>query len=171
MHERAELGVAAHWAYKDGSPSGDIAWLNRIIDWQAETDDPSVFMANLKIDFDQDEVFVFTPEGDVITLPEGATPIDFAYTIHTEVGHSCVGAKVNGRLVSLDATLASGDTVEIFTSKVEGAGPSRDWLNVVVTPRAASKIRQWFSRERLDRSGPGERRPRPHRRRVQLRRR
>jgi GTP pyrophosphokinase len=154
MHARAERGVAAHWSYKDngrgGKDSGDLPWLNRIIDWHSETTDPDEFMQNLKIDLEQDEVFVFTPKGKVVTLPVGATPIDFAYAIHTEVGHACIGARVNGRLVPLDSTLASGDTVEIFTSKVEGAGPSRDWLRIVVTPRAASKIRQWFSRERRE---------------------
>ncbi len=148
MHGRAEFGVAAHWSYKEGAPTADIAWLNRIVDWQQETSDPAAFMANLKIDLEQDEVFVFTPKGRVITLANGATPIDFAYAIHTEVGHACIGAKVNSRLVSLDHHLASGDTVEIFTSKVAHAGPSRDWLNIVATPRAANKIRQWFSRER-----------------------
>ena len=105
-------------------------------------------MQSLKIDLEQDEVFVFTPKGRVITLPTGATPVDFAYAIHTEVGHRCIGARVNGRLVPLDSALQSGDTCEIFTSKVEGAGPSRDWLQFVQTPRARSKIRQWFSRER-----------------------
>jgi GTP diphosphokinase / guanosine-3',5'-bis(diphosphate) 3'-diphosphatase len=151
MHARAEQGVAAHWQYKDGhSDAADIAWLNRIIDWQSETSDPNEFMQNLKIDLEQDEVFVFTPKGKVVTLAAGATPIDFAYAIHTEVGHACIGARVNGRLVPLDSKLASGDTVEIFTSKVEGAGPSRDWIHIVATPRAASKIRQWFSRERRE---------------------
>ena len=153
MHTRAEQGVAAHWQYKDREtavPAADVTWLNRIIDWQAETSDPDEFMANLKIDLEQDEVFVFTPKGQVISLAAGATPIDFAYAIHTEVGHACIGARVNGRLVSLDSKLSSGDTVEIFTSKVEGAGPSRDWLHIVATPRAASKIRQWFSRERRE---------------------
>ncbi|MGQ0431416.1 MAG: RelA/SpoT family protein [Microthrixaceae bacterium] len=152
MHTRAEQGVAAHWQYKDqsGVDAADVTWLNRIIDWQSETSDPNEFMNNLKIDLEQDEVFVFTPKGQVVTLAVGATPIDFAYSIHTEVGHACIGARVNGRLVSLDSKLASGDSVEIFTSKVEGAGPSRDWLHIVATPRAASKIRQWFSRERRE---------------------
>ena len=150
MHGRAEIGVAAHWSYKDPSPAGDAVWLNRIIDWQEETSDPSAFMANLKIDLDQDEVYVFTPQGDVVTLPNGATPIDFAYTIHTEVGHACIGAKVDGRLVSLETPLRSGATVEIFTAKTGSAGPSADWLNVVVTRRAGNKIRQWFSQERRE---------------------
>lgn len=149
MHRRAEFGVAAHWGYKEQhSPTEDLVWLQRLVDWQQETTDPAEFMASLKVDLEQDEVFVFTPKGKVITLATGATPVDFAYAIHTEVGHRCIGARVNARLVPLDSTLSSGDTVEIFTSKVEGAGPSRDWLQFVQTPRARSKIRQWFSRER-----------------------
>jgi GTP diphosphokinase / guanosine-3',5'-bis(diphosphate) 3'-diphosphatase len=148
MHQRAEWGVAAHWAYKDGSPSPDIDWLNRIIDWQAEVSDPAQFMENLKTDLEQDEVYVFTPKGRVITLPVGSTPVDFAYAVHTEVGHACIGAKINGRLVSLDHQVHSGDTCEIFTSKVETAGPSQDWLGFVASQRARNKIRQWFSRER-----------------------
>ena len=149
MHRRAEYGVAAHWGYKEQhNPTEDLVWLQRIVDWQQETTDPAEFMQSLKIDLEQDEVFVFTPKGRVITLPTGATPVDFAYTIHTEVGHRCIGARVNGRLVPLDSAMQSGDTCEIFTSKVEGAGPSRDWLQFVQTPRARSKIRQWFSRER-----------------------
>src|SRR3954451_3748702 len=150
MHQRAEYGVAAHFGYKGDDSASDMPWLNRIIDWQQETHDPSAFMETLKVDLDQDEVYVFTPKGQVMTLPNGATPIDFAYSIHTEVGHACIGARVNGRLVPLDSKLVSGDTVEIFTSKVEGAGPSRDWLHIVTTPRAANKIRQWFSRERRE---------------------
>jgi GTP diphosphokinase / guanosine-3',5'-bis(diphosphate) 3'-diphosphatase len=151
MHRRAEYGVAAHWGYKDNDSSAqDLVWLERMVDWQQETSDPNEFMESLKFDLEQDEVFVFTPKGKVITLATGATPVDFAYSIHTEVGHRCIGAKVNGRLVPLDSALTSGDTVEIFTSKVEGAGPSRDWLRFVQTPRARSKIRQWFSRERRE---------------------
>ena len=151
MHNRAEHGIAAHWSYKDGSAdSGDLVWLNRIIDWQQETSDPTEFMAMLKVDLEQDEVFAFTPKGKVLTLPQGATPVDFAYSIHTEVGHRCIGARVNGRLVPLDTRLESGDTVEIFTSKVTSAGPSRDWLGFVATHRAASKIKQWYSRERRE---------------------
>jgi GTP pyrophosphokinase len=150
MHQRAEFGIAAHWGYKEGSPRTDVAWLNRIVDWQQDTHDPQEFMETLKVDLEQDEVFVFTPKGDVVTLPVGATPIDFAYSIHTEVGHRCIGARVNGRLIPLDSRLNSGDTVEVFTSKVEGAGPSRDWLKVVVTPRARNKVRQWFSKSRRD---------------------
>ena len=148
MHGRAEWGVAAHFAYKEGSE--DVAWLSRMIDWQQELSDPGEFMANLKIDLEQDEVFVFTPHGDVVTLSAGATPIDFAYQIHTEVGHRCVGARVGGRLVPLDTKLNSGDTVEIFTSKVEGAGPSEDWLQFVATRSAQTKIKQWFSRGRRE---------------------
>ena len=148
MHERAEFGVAAHWEYKDGSPSQDMAWLARIVDWQQETSDPAEFMSNLKIELDTDEVYVFTPAGKVIELPVGATPVDFAYSIHTDVGHGCVGAKVNGRLMALDTRLQSGDVVEIFTTRTEGAGPSRDWLKFVASRRAANKIKQWYSRER-----------------------
>ncbi|HAP75625.1 MAG TPA: GTP pyrophosphokinase [Acidimicrobiaceae bacterium] len=156
MHQRAEWGVAAHWAYKDGSrdgvaaAKGDIDWLNRIIDWQAEISDPAAFMENLKTDLEQDEVFVFTPKGRVVTLPLGSTTVDFAYAVHTEVGHACIGAKVNGRLVPLHHQLRSGDTCQIFTSKVEDAGPTRDWLQFVASPRARNKIKQWFSRERRD---------------------
>ena len=148
MHDRAEHGVAAHWEYKDASPSEEMAWLSRIVDWQQETSDPAEFMSNLKIELDTDEVYVFTPKGRVIELPVGATPVDFAYTIHTDVGHACVGAKVNGRLVALDSRLLSGDVVEIFTTRTEGAGPSRDWLKFVASRRAANKIKQWYSRER-----------------------
>src|SRR6476620_4387413 len=149
MHRRAEFGVAAHFGYKENrNPTEDLVWLQRIVDWQQDTSDPAEFMQSLKIDLEQDEVFVFTPKGRVITLPTGATPVDFAYAIHTEVGHRCIGARVNGRLVPLESAMQSGETCEIFTSKVEGAGPSRDWLQFVQTPRARSKIRQWFSRER-----------------------
>ena len=150
MHQRAEYGIAAHWNYKEAAPVADVGWLHRIVDWQQETDDPQEFMESLKVDLEQDEVFVFTPKGDVVTMVLGATPIDFAYAIHTDVGHRCIGARVNGRLVPLDSKLKSGDRVEIFTSKVEGAGPSRDWLQVVATPRAKNKIRHWFSRSRRE---------------------
>ncbi len=151
MHNRAEYGIAAHWDYKDNNgSSADIAWLNRIVDWQRETSDPDQFMANLKVDLEQDEVFVFTPKGRVIALAVGSTPVDFAYAIHTEVGHSCIGARVNNKLVPLDTKLDSGDTVEIITSKIEGAGPSRDWTTFVATHRASSKIRQWYLRERRE---------------------
>ena len=151
MHRRSEYGIAAHWGYKEQhSPAEDLAWLQRMVAWQQETSDPDEFMQSLKVDLEQDEVFVFTPKGKVITLAAGATSVDFAYAIHTEVGHRCVGARVNGRLVPLDSALTSGDTVEIFTSKVERAAPSRDWLQFVQTPRARTKIRQWFSRERRE---------------------
>ncbi len=149
MHHRAEHGVAAHFNYK-GDQHNEMAWFTRIVDWQQETEDPSEFMSNLKLDLDHDEVFVFTPNGEVVTLEAQATPVDFAYTIHTEVGHSCRGARVNNRLVPLDTVLESGDTVEILTSKAEGAGPSQDWIRFVKTHRAAAKIKQWFSRERRE---------------------
>jgi GTP pyrophosphokinase len=149
MHRRGEYGVAAHWGYKEQrNPTEDLAWLQQLVDWQQETSDPAEFMASLKIDLDQDEVYVFTPKGQVVTMPSGATTIDFAYAIHTEIGHRCIGARVNGLLVPLDSTLMSGDSCEIFTSKATGAGPSRDWLQFAQTPRARAKIRQWFSRER-----------------------
>ncbi|MDQ3304712.1 MAG: bifunctional (p)ppGpp synthetase/guanosine-3',5'-bis(diphosphate) 3'-pyrophosphohydrolase [Actinomycetota bacterium] len=149
MHRRAEFGVAAHWAYKDELSSGDVAWLNNLIDWQSETNDPQAFMETLRVDLEHDEVFVFTPNGKVVTLPDGSTPIDFAYAIHTEVGHACIGARVNGRLQPLDSKLHSGETVEILTTKVDPA-PSRDWLKIVASPRARNKIRHWFSRERRE---------------------
>jgi GTP pyrophosphokinase len=157
MHQRAEYGIAAHWSYKEGAAhpgsaksADEIAWLQRIVDWERETPDPIEFLETLKLDLEQDEVYVFTPKGAIVTLPTGASPVDFAYAIHTEVGHRCIGARVNGRLVSLDVKLASGDTVEIFTSKVPAAGPSQDWLKIVASPRARNKIRQWFSRERRE---------------------
>jgi guanosine-3',5'-bis(diphosphate) 3'-pyrophosphohydrolase len=150
MHNRAERGIAAHWGYKEHASASDVAWLQRIVDWSAESTDPAEFLATLKIDLDTEEVFVFTPKGDVMTLPVHATPVDFAYAIHTDVGHRCIGARVNGRLVPLDSELTSGDSVSVFTSKVPSAGPSRDWLKIVVTPRARNKIRQWFSRERRE---------------------
>jgi GTP pyrophosphokinase len=150
MHNRAERGIAAHWGYKEHASAADVAWLQRIVDWSAESTDPREFLETLKLDLDTEEVFVFTPKGDVMTLPVHATPVDFAYAIHTEVGHRCIGARVNGRLVPLDSELQSGDSVSVFTSKVPSAGPSRDWLKIVVTPRARNKIRQWFSRERRE---------------------
>jgi GTP pyrophosphokinase len=127
-----------------------MGWLRQLIDWQRELSDPKDFIDNLKTDLYVDEVFVFTPKGDVIQLPAGATPIDFAYAVHTEVGHRCVGARVNKRLVPLEYALQNGETVEIFTSKAPDAGPSRDWLGIVKTPRARNKIRQWFSKERRE---------------------
>ena len=150
MHNRAEWGIAAHWGYKEQSSSADVVWLQRIVDWSADSSDPAEFLETLKLDLDTDEVYVFTPKGDVISLPVQSTPIDFAYAIHTEVGHRCIGARVNGRLVPLDSQMTSGDTIEIFTSKVPSAGPSRDWLKIVGSPRARNKIRPWFSRERRE---------------------
>ncbi len=148
MHQRAERGVAAHFDYKDQAVANDAPWLDRIIDWNTDTSDPLAFMNNLKTDLDSDEIFVFTPAGDVITLHAGATAIDFAYAIHTDVGHRTIGTKIDGRLMPLSEKLESGETVEVLTSKAEGAGPSRDWLTFAATPRATSKIKQWFSKER-----------------------
>lgn len=151
MHLRAELGIAAHWSYKGRQDArGETMWLERIVDWQKDSTDPAEFLESLKLDLEQDEVFVFTPAGDVVTLAAGATPVDFAYSVHTDIGHRCIGAKVNGRLAPLDSKLASGDTVEVFTSKGSTAGPSRDWLQSVATARARNKIRQWFLRERRE---------------------
>ncbi|MGA8296137.1 MAG: bifunctional (p)ppGpp synthetase/guanosine-3',5'-bis(diphosphate) 3'-pyrophosphohydrolase [Acidimicrobiales bacterium] len=155
MHLRSEHGIAAHWGYKEaggrsGTKVAEIEWLQRLVDWEKETPDPIEFLETLKLDLEQDEVYVFTPKGEIMTLPTGATPVDFAYAIHTEVGHRCIGARVNGRLAALDAKLQSGDTVEILTSKLASAGPSKDWLKIVASPRARNKIRQWFSRERRE---------------------
>ncbi|GGQ31859.1 RelA/SpoT family protein [Streptomyces roseolilacinus] len=169
MHRRAEYGIAAHWKYKQDAVAGaskvrtdvpkkagkddhvnDMAWLRQLLDWQKETEDPSEFLESLRFDLSRNEVFVFTPKGDVIALPAGATPVDFAYAVHTEVGHRTIGARVNGRLVPLESTLDNGDLVEVFTSKAAGAGPSRDWLGFVKSPRARNKIRAWFSKERRD---------------------
>jgi guanosine-3',5'-bis(diphosphate) 3'-pyrophosphohydrolase len=170
MHRRAEYGIAAHWKYKQEAVAGaskvrtdtprssakdkdainDMAWLRQLLDWQKETEDPSEFLESLRFDLSRNEVFVFTPKGDVIALPAGATPVDFAYAVHTEVGHRTIGARVNGRLVPLESTLDNGDLVEVFTSKAPGAGPSRDWLGFVKSPRARNKIRAWFSKERRD---------------------
>ncbi|HEX9824025.1 MAG TPA: bifunctional (p)ppGpp synthetase/guanosine-3',5'-bis(diphosphate) 3'-pyrophosphohydrolase [Actinomycetota bacterium] len=156
MHRTAEYGIAAHWRYKEGPKKdskrddGDLMWLRKIMDWQQETQDPRDFMESLKIDLYPDLVFVFTPKGDVIELPRASTPVDFAYAIHTEVGHRCMGAKVNGKLVPLDYELQTGDTVGVLTSKAQDASPSRDWLQIVKSPRARTKIKQWFSRERRE---------------------
>ncbi|KAF0647176.1 MULTISPECIES: RelA/SpoT family protein [Streptomyces] len=169
MHRRAEYGIAAHWKYKQDAVAGaskvrtdvpkkagkddhvnDMAWLRQLLDWQKETEDPGEFLESLRFDLSRNEVFVFTPKGDVIALPAGATPVDFAYAVHTEVGHRTIGARVNGRLVPLESTLDNGDLVEVFTSKAAGAGPSRDWLGFVKSPRARNKIRAWFSKERRD---------------------
>ncbi|NBE53101.1 RelA/SpoT family protein [Streptomyces boluensis] len=169
MHRRAEYGIAAHWKYKQEAVAGaskvrsdapkstgkddhlnDMAWLRQLLDWQKETEDPGEFLESLRFDLSRNEVFVFTPKGDVIALPAGATPVDFSYAVHTEVGHRTIGARVNGRLVPLESTLDNGDLVEVFTSKAPGAGPSRDWLGFVKSPRARNKIRAWFSKERRD---------------------
>ncbi|WP_460307102.1 RelA/SpoT family protein [Actinocorallia aurea] len=154
MHRRAEYGVAAHWKYKEetvgGRKAADMQWLRQLLDWQKETADPSEFLESLRFDLSVSEVFVFTPKGDVIALPQGATPVDFAYAVHTEVGHRTIGARVNGRLVPLESSLDNGDSVEIFTSKALDAGPSRDWLGFVKSARARNKIRHWFSKERRD---------------------
>ncbi|MDE2592180.1 MAG: bifunctional (p)ppGpp synthetase/guanosine-3',5'-bis(diphosphate) 3'-pyrophosphohydrolase [Actinomycetales bacterium] len=156
MHQRAEYGVAAHWKYKEQvgktqeQSEDDLAWLKHLSDWQAETQDPSEFLDSLRFEIGAKEVYVFTPKGKVIGLASGATPVDFAYAVHTEVGHRTMGAKVNGRLVPLETQLQSGDVVEIFTSKSPEAGPSQDWLNFVVSPRARAKIKQWFSAERRE---------------------
>jgi GTP pyrophosphokinase len=156
MHQRAEYGVAAHWKYKelagDTSVSGeeDLAWLKHLTDWQSETQDPAEFLDSLRFEIGAKDVYVFTPKGKVVGLPTGATPVDFAYTIHTDVGHRTMGAKVNGRLVPLETQLHSGDVVEIFTSKSVDASPSQDWLSFVTSSRARAKIKQWFSNERKD---------------------
>src|SRR5918911_1816077 len=158
MHRRAEYGIAAHWKYKEGPGGGpqpggkadDMAWLRQLLDWQKEAADPGDFLDSLRFDLHSAEVFVFTPKGDVMALPTGATPVDFAYAVHTEVGHRCIGARVNGRLVPLESTLDNGDVVEVFTSKAPTAGPSRDWLGYVKSPRARTKIRQWFTKERRE---------------------
>lgn len=161
MHQRAEFGVAAHWKYKErmasqgkdverASHDTDMAWLAHLSDWQAETTDPAEFLETLRYEIGAKELYVFTPQGKVIGLPKGATPVDFAYAVHTEVGHRTMGAKVNQRLVPLDTELTSGDSVEIFTSKNPDAGPSQDWMNFVTSQRARSKIRQWFTKERRE---------------------
>jgi GTP diphosphokinase / guanosine-3',5'-bis(diphosphate) 3'-diphosphatase len=162
MHQRAEFGVAAHWKYKErvnggkdstvgkGKDDADMAWLAHINDWQAETADPGEFLDSLRFEIGAKEVYVFTPQGKVIGLPAGATPVDFAYAVHTEVGHRTMGAKVNGRLVPLESELNSGDSVEIFTSKNPDSGPSQDWLVFVKSPRARNKIKGWFTKERRD---------------------
>jgi guanosine-3',5'-bis(diphosphate) 3'-pyrophosphohydrolase len=161
MHQRAEFGVAAHWKYKERVNSGrgesdrgpndtEMAWLAHISDWQSETEDASEFLDNLRFEIGAKEVYVFTPQGKVIGLPAGATPVDFAYAVHTEVGHRTMGSKVNGRLVPLESQLSSGDVVEVFTSKNPDAGPSQDWLNFVKSPRARNKIRGWFTKERRE---------------------
>ena len=155
MHRRAEYGIAAHWKYKErkGGPESDeanLAWVRQLHEWQHETDDPGEFLDSLRFEINSSEVFVYTPQGEVISLPYGSTPVDFAYAIHTEVGDRTIGARVNGRLVSLESILVNGDSVEILTSKDPGAGPSRDWLNFVKSPRARNKIRHHFTRSRRE---------------------
>jgi len=154
MHRTAQFGIAAHWRYKEGAKQArdhaDVAWLGQMMEWLKDMADPREFMDSLKIDLYGGQVFVFTPKGDVVNLPAGATPVDFAYTIHTDVGHRTIGAKANGKLVPLDYELRTGDTVEILTSRAQGEGPSQDWLQFVRTPRARSKIRQWFARGRRE---------------------
>jgi GTP pyrophosphokinase len=154
MHSRAEFGIAAHWKYKDssGGPENtpEMIWLKQLHEWQKETEDPSEFLEALRFDLGTPEVFVFTPKGSVIALPGGSTPVDFAYSVHTDVGNRCAGAKVNGRLVPLETKLSNGDVVEVVTNKSPTASPSRDWLNFVKSPRARSKIKAWFSKERRE---------------------
>src|SRR5919107_3124752 len=160
MHRTAEYGIAAHWRYKEtkgtaadkakGGDGVELAWMRQLLDWQREAADPGDFLESLRFDLAAKEIFVFTPKGDVITLPMGSTPVDLAYAVHTEVGHRCIGSRVNGRLVALERRLESGDVVEIFTSKAETAGPSRDWLALVASPRAKTKIKQWFAKERRE---------------------
>src|SRR5690349_2604492 len=162
MHRRAEYGVAAHWKYKDQAagggparpgettPQNDMAWLRQLLDWQRETEDPGEFLDSLRFEMGSSEVYVFTPKGSVVALPMDSTTVDFEYAVHTEDCHHCIAARVNGRLVPLESTLENGDVVEVLTSKADGAGPSRDWLTFVKSPRARNKIRQWFSKERRE---------------------
>ncbi|ATY16511.1 GTP pyrophosphokinase [Amycolatopsis sp. AA4] len=159
MHRTAEYGIAAHWRYKETKGThasnnamelDEIAWMRQLLDWQREAADPGDFLESLRYELAAREIFVFTPKGDVITLPADSTPVDFAYAVHTEVGHRCIGARVNGRLVALERKLENGEVVEIFTSKAESAGPSRDWLQFAGSPKARAKIRQWFAKERRD---------------------
>jgi guanosine-3',5'-bis(diphosphate) 3'-pyrophosphohydrolase len=154
MHQVSEVGIAAHWRYKEGSKAereydAKLAWLRQLMDWQRDVSDATEFVEGVKLDIFQDQVFVFTPKGDIKDLPAGATPLDFAYRIHTDVGHRTIGAKVNNRLVPLDYRLKNGDIVEVVTTRA-GHGPSRDWLNLVRTQHAREKIRQWFKRQERD---------------------
>ena len=153
MHRTAEYGIAAHWRYKEGKAADELdnklSWLRRILDWQGDVKDPGTFSELLKFDLFADEVFVFTPKGDVISLPKGATPLDFAYRIHSAVGNRCIGAKVNGRIVPLAHQLNTGDFVEVMTSS-SSHGPSRDWLNIVKTSEAKAKIRAWLKKEQRE---------------------
>jgi GTP pyrophosphokinase len=150
MHNRAEYGIAAHWRYKDDDRTTDPQLIADLRFLQEESTDPREFLEHLKLDLYADEVFALTPKGDVQVLPRGATPVDFAYRIHTDVGHRCVGAKVNGKLAPLNSELQSGDIVEIITTKAADARPSRDWLDFVKSPRASTKIRQWYTRARRE---------------------
>jgi len=160
MHRRAEYGVASHWKYKENRRAGidtdqlgdleDMNWVRQLLDWQSDVEDPGEFLESLRFEINRAEVYVFTPRGDVVALPVGATPVDFAYAVHTEVGHHTIGARVNGRLVPLESTLDNSDVVEIFTSKAPTAAPSRDWLGFVKSQRARSKIKQWFTKERRE---------------------
>jgi GTP diphosphokinase / guanosine-3',5'-bis(diphosphate) 3'-diphosphatase len=158
MHHTAEYGIAAHWRYKESRGTHDskgvevdeMSWMRQLLDWQREAADPGEFLESLRYDLSTQEIFVFTPKGDVRTLPAGSTPVDFAYAVHTEVGHRCIGARVNGRLVALERKLENGEVVEVFTSKAEGAGPTRDWLQFAASPRARAKIKQWFAKERRE---------------------
>jgi GTP diphosphokinase / guanosine-3',5'-bis(diphosphate) 3'-diphosphatase len=159
MDRTAEYGIAAHWKYKDtknamvvGPPAhiDSMTWLRQLLDWQREAAEPGEFLEALRYDLSSQEVFVFTPKGEVIPLPAGSTPVDFAYAVHTEVGHRCIGARVNQKLVPLESALSNGDVIEIFTSKSETAGPSHDWLGFVKSPRARTKIRQYFNKERRE---------------------
>ena len=154
MHQVSEVGIAAHWRYKEGTKSdreydAKLAWLRQLLDWQRDVSDATEFVEGIKLDIFQDQVFVFTPKGDIKDLPAGATPLDFAYRIHTDVGHRTIGSKVNNRLVPLDYRLKNGDIVEIVTTKGEH-GPSRDWMKIVKTSHAREKIRQWFKRKDRD---------------------
>src|SRR5260370_28157851 len=154
MHRVAEFGVAAHWTYKEGGKDRGtfdqkLSWLRSLLEWQNEVGDAESFLNTVKVDLFQDEVYVFTPRGDVINLPADSTPVDFAYRIHTEVGHHCIGAKVNGRMVPLDYELKNGEIVEILTSKGPH-GPSRGWLNFVKSASAKARIRKWFKSQRRD---------------------
>jgi len=158
MHHTAEYGIAAHWRYKEtrGTHMGsltsvdEMAWMRQLLDWQREAGDPGEFLDNLRYEIRSNDIFVFTPKGEIHTLPAGSTPVDFAYSIHTEVGNRCIGAKVDGRLVALERKLTNGQIVEIFTSKAPDAGPSRDWLNFVASSRAKNKIRHYFAKERRE---------------------
>ena len=154
MHKMAEEGIAAHWKYKDGPISAKdeqrLAWLRQVVEWQRDVQDPGEFLSSLKIDLYPEEVYTFSPKGKIVILPREATPLDFAYTIHTEVGHTCVGAKVNGRIVPLRYKLRSGDIVEILTQP--GHTPSRDWLSIVKSPRSRQKIKHWLNVHQRERA-------------------